>query len=79
MRPIIVNERVDLVNVVVNAMVMEEFMLNLNVIHVEMKIEELGQIIQDTVHVMAMVVKHLMNYAMIVMDEVINKKKKRDI
>jgi hypothetical protein len=79
MRPIIVNERVDLVNVVVNVMVMEEFMLNLNVIHVEMKIEELGQIIQDTVHVMAMVVKHLMNYVMIVMDEVINKKKKRDI
>jgi hypothetical protein len=72
----VVNERVDLVNVVLNVVVMERFMWNLNVIHVDLKIEQPGRIIQEVVRVMVMVVKHLMKSVMIVMDEVINKQRK---
>jgi hypothetical protein len=72
----VVNERVDLVNVVLNVVVMERFMWNLNVIHVDLKIEQPGRIIQEVVRVMVMVVKHLMKSVMIVMDEVIDKQRK---
>jgi len=77
MKHIVVNERVDQVNVVINVVVMEKFMLNLNVILVDVKKEQVGQVIQEIVHVMVMVVKYLMNYVMIVMDVVINKERKK--
>ncbi len=70
----VASERVDLENVVLNVVVREEFVLNMNAVHVDMKNEQLGRIIQEIVHVMVMVVKHLMNNVMIVRDEVINKK-----
>jgi uncharacterized membrane protein len=77
MKHLLVNEKVDQVNVVLNAVVMEEFMLKQNVIHVDVKTEQLGRIIQEIVHVMAMLGKHRMSNVMIVMDVVINKNNKR--
>jgi hypothetical protein len=74
MKHMVASERVDLENVVLNVVVREEFVLNMNAVHVDMKNEQLGRIIQEIVHVMVMVVKHLMNNVMIVRDEVINKK-----
>jgi len=77
MKHLLVNEKVDQANVVLNAVAMEEFMLKQNVIHVDVKTEQLGRIIQEIGHVMAMVGKHRMSNVMIVMDVVINKNNKR--
>ncbi len=77
MKRIVANENVDQVNDVLNAVVMEESMLNRNVIHVDLQHKQLGRIIQEVVHAMGMLVKHRTNNVMIVMDVVINKNKEQ--
>lgn len=67
------DQRVDLVNVVGNVVVMEDFMCSLNVAHAVVENEQHGRIIPQTVHVMAMVDKHQRKSAMIVTVVVINK------
>ena len=73
MKPMVDDENIDPVNVVRSAVVMDDFVLNKNAIHVDAKIERLGRIIPKIVHAMVMVDKHPLNYVMIVKDEVINK------
>jgi len=73
-KPMVANERVDQVRVVLNAVDMANSMWNPNVVHVDMKNDQVGQIIRDiAVHAMVMADKHRMKYAMIVSDEVICK------
>lgn len=72
MKRMVDDESIDPVNDVRNAVVMVDFLLNKNVIHVDVNIERVGRIIPKIVHAMGMVDKHPMNYVMIVMDEVIN-------
>ena len=57
-----------------NVQVMEESLLNRHVIVVIKLIDQLGQIILNVLRAMATVDKHLMNFAMIVSDVVINKR-----
>lgn len=75
---IVVNGKILEINVVLNAVVMEDFLLNMNAMHVEINVNHHGQTIQHIAqHVMVMAVKRLTNCVMTVMDEVINEKKKR--
>ena len=66
-------QKVDLVNVVGNVAVMEDFMCSLNVLHVVVENEQPGRITHQTVHATAMADKHQRKSVMIVTVVAINK------